>query len=143
MTGLGQARLVDLHPALFQATASINPADRLVDYGVLGIVAAVLIYAVKKLYDAISKSYDLRLADKDAIIADKDATIAKQDTIIAMFIQNGQQAVPALQRTAQVIEAQAKAVPPPATLQEVGEVLPRVLQILERLESHADTQEPA
>ena len=34
----------------------------------------------------------------------KNATIAKQDTIISMFIQHGQQAVPALQQSIAVLD---------------------------------------
>jgi hypothetical protein len=127
--------LANNHPAVFLA-ASADPTGKLVDYGALGIFAALSIYAIKKMYDAITASYNDRLADKDAIIANRDATIAKQDTIISMFLHQGQQAVPALQRTAQVIEAQAAAAPP-AGLAEVGEFLQRAEQVLSRLESKA------
>lgn len=129
--------LAENHPALFSLVAA-DPSERLADYGVLGIFALLAIYAIKKMYDAITKSFNDRLADKDAIIENRDATIAKQDTIISMFMQQGQQAVPALQRTAQVIEALPKTIPaaaPVADLEEVKQVLPRLLEVLERLET--------
>lgn len=130
--------IVDSHPAVFSVASDTSPETVLFNYGAVGAMSVLLIYVVKKLYENVTQSFEQRLADKDSIIANRDATIAKQDTIISMFLQQGQQAVPALARTAQVIEAVSKSPPPPADLEDVKQVLPRLLEALERLESHGE-----
>lgn len=126
------------------AYASVDSTDLLVNYGPLGIFAALSIYAIKKMYDAITKNYETRLAetirsfearikDRDQQIEDRDKIIDKQDVTISLLLRHGQNSNVAMERVGQVMEALPRQLPVD-DLAQVKDVLTRAAEVLERVE---------
>lgn len=126
--------LVDNHPALFSATSVTDPTGALLVYGPLGIFAALLVYVVRSLYSSLNHNFQERLADKDKLIAEGLAREAKKDQTIDMLLRHGQNTLPALERAAQVMEILPQKTEPSEQLAKVGEILPRLLEVLQRVE---------
>jgi hypothetical protein len=119
---------------VYAAATSADALGSLVNYGAIGVFAVILIYVVRALDARNVKNFDARLAEKDRIIADKDAQIAKKDTTIDMLLRQGQSTIPALERAAEVMEILPQKAPPSDDLAEIKKVLPRLNEVLSRLE---------
>lgn len=126
--------LVDNHPAVFSVTTTTDPVSSLVNYGAIGAFAVILIYVVRALDARNVRNYEQRIADKDKLLADKDAQIAKKDQIIDMLLRHGQNTLPALERAADVMEVLPHKTAPSEDLSEIKAVLPRLTEVLQRLE---------
>lgn len=115
--------------------ATTDPTSALLVYGPLGIFAVLLVYVVRALYGALNRNFQERLADKDKLIAEGLVREAKKDQIIDMLLRHGQNTLPALERAAEVMEIlPQKAVIPSDDLSEIREVLPRLTDLLTKLE---------
>lgn len=112
------------HPALFAAVESADPATILINYGALGVIVVLYVSGLIP-----SKNEVKNLKEQNAELR----------AIIAAFQAQASQTVPALARSAQVLEA----IPTQAagSLEEVRQTEARMLDILARLESATRKQE--
>lgn len=77
---------------LIAAEVSVDPMGALLNYGAIGILAVLLLFAVKKLDDRATKNFDERLAEKDEII----------DRLMVLLEMK---VIPAMSKSSQVIQA--------------------------------------
>ena len=116
--------LVNNHPAVFSVVASADPATILINYGALGIM---LVFVMTGQFRTKSEVQNLQRQIED------------YRQIIHAFQTQANQAVPALARSAQVLEA----IPSKeaALLEEVRQAEARMVSLVARLESATRKQE--
>lgn len=115
-----------------QATA--NPiVSILVNGGIMGAVFLLTVFGKGLHTDGEVSELKNRLADKDEVIEDKDETIRQKDEIIRRFQDQFGRALPAMARSADVLEA----IPDKesAMLEEVRKAQNETLKLVQRLES--------
>jgi hypothetical protein len=119
VVGLSRA-VIDAHPALFSVAASTDPTTILINYGALGIM---LVFVMTGQFRTKSEVQNLR------------EQIADYRAIIAGFQAQANQAVPALARSAQVLEAIPNK--EAGLLEEIRQAEERMVALVTRLEAAA------
>lgn len=124
-TGFRLARiLVDNHPAVFSAMGSGDPVTILINYGALGIM---LVFVMTGQFRTKSEVQNLQRQIDD------------YRAIIQGFQAASNQAVPALARSAQVLEAIPRQ--GAGTLDEIRQAEARMVALVARLEAATQRQE--
>lgn len=113
-----QRAVIDAHPALFSVASAADPVTILINYGALGIM---LIFVMTGQFRTKSEVQNLQRQIDD------------YRTIIAGFQAQANQAVPALARSAQVLEA----IPNKEAgfLEEIRQTEARMVELVRRLEA--------
>jgi hypothetical protein len=109
---------IDAHPALFSVASSADPTTILINYGALGIM---LLFVMTGQFRTKSEVQNLR------------EQIADYRAIIAGFQAQANQAVPALARSAQVLEAIPNK--EAGVLEEIRQAEQRMVALVARLEA--------